>query len=145
MSTSPVLNIQPLGFPWATVDPFLFCAYHEDAYPAGNGQFGPKASLAGRNIGSDFSRQDGWSMYHGDVVPGFDRLYVRFEQNKIVEVTGNTHDAAVLREMLMGGVLIELGCGFNPKWPRHRIYPAGSNSPGTSSRPRWPRSPPTAG
>ena len=71
MSTSPVLNIQPLGFPWATVDPFLFCAYHEDAYPQGNGQFGPKASLAGRNIGSDFSRQDGWSMYHGEAVPGF--------------------------------------------------------------------------
>ena len=32
--------------------------------------------------------------------------------------------------MLVGGVLIELGCGFNPKWPRHQIYPAGSNSPG---------------
>jgi len=36
----------------------------------------------------------------------------------------------VLREMLMGGKLIELGCGLNPKAPRHTIYPAGSNSPG---------------
>jgi len=36
----------------------------------------------------------------------------------------------LLREMLVGGALIELGCGFNPKWPRHQIYPAGSNSPG---------------
>jgi hypothetical protein len=26
--------------------------------------------------------------------------------------------------------LIELGCGFNPKAPRHTIYPAGSNAPG---------------
>jgi redox-sensitive bicupin YhaK (pirin superfamily) len=69
--TSPVLNIQPLGFPWVTVDPFLFCAWHEDAYPQGNGEFGPKVSLAGREIGSDFSRKDGWSMYHGESVPGF--------------------------------------------------------------------------
>ena len=32
---------------------------------------GPAASLAGRDIGQDFSRKDGWSMYHGDAVPGF--------------------------------------------------------------------------
>jgi hypothetical protein len=32
---------------------------------------GPQASLAGRDIGQDFSRKDGWSMYHGDAVPGF--------------------------------------------------------------------------
>jgi redox-sensitive bicupin YhaK (pirin superfamily) len=71
MNQSAVLNIQPLGFPWATVDPFLFCAYHDDAYPQGNGEFGPKPPLSGRNIGSDFSRKDGWSMYHGETVPGF--------------------------------------------------------------------------
>ena len=70
MSNS-ILNIQPLGFPWSTVDPFLFCAYHDDAYPQGNGSMGPKVSLAGREIGSDFSRKDGWSMYHGESVPGF--------------------------------------------------------------------------
>ena len=68
---SPIIAIQPLGFPWATVDPFLFCAYHDDAYPPANGQFGPAASLAGRPLGQDFSRQDGWSMYHGEAVPGF--------------------------------------------------------------------------
>jgi quercetin 2,3-dioxygenase len=71
MTMHPILQIQPLGFPWATVDPFLFCAYHDDAYPQGNGAFGPKASLAGREIGQDFSRKDGWSMYHGEQVPGF--------------------------------------------------------------------------
>ncbi|MEJ5989387.1 pirin family protein [Ramlibacter sp. PS3R-8] len=69
--TSPVLSVQPLGFPWVTADPFLFCAYHDDAYPRGNGAMGPAASLAGRDIGQDFSRKDGWSMYHGDSVPGF--------------------------------------------------------------------------
>ncbi len=71
MSASPVLKVKPLGFPWETMDPFLFCAYHDDAYPKGNGQMGPAASLAGRDIGQDFSRKDGWSMYHGDSVPGF--------------------------------------------------------------------------
>ncbi len=71
MPSSPVLRVKPLGFPWETVDPFLFCAYHDDAYPKGNGQMAPAASLAGRDIGQDFSRKDGWSMYHGETVPGF--------------------------------------------------------------------------
>lgn len=70
-STSPILAVKPLGFPWETQDPFLFCAYHDDAYPPGNGEMGPAASLAGRDIGQDFSRKDGWSMYHGRSVPGF--------------------------------------------------------------------------
>ncbi|WP_077034847.1 pirin family protein [Pelomonas sp. KK5] len=70
MSTS-ILQIQPLGFPWPTLDPFLFCVYHDDAYPAGNGAFGPAASLAGRQIGQDFAGKDGWRMYHGRTVPGF--------------------------------------------------------------------------
>jgi hypothetical protein len=62
--------------------------------------------------------------------PFRERIGVRFDGNRIVEVTGSTQDAAILRDMLLDGVLIELGCGFNPKWPRHQIYPAGSNSPG---------------
>ena len=68
---SPILTAQALGFPWPTIDPFLFCVYHDDAYPAGNESFGPTASLQGRDIGQDFSRKDGWSMYHGRKVPGF--------------------------------------------------------------------------
>ena len=71
MSASPIVQIKPLGFPWATIDPFLFCVYHDDAYPRANAQMGPAASLAGRDIGQDFSRKDGWSMYHGSTVPGF--------------------------------------------------------------------------
>jgi len=70
-ASSPILAVRPLGFPWETADPFLFCAYHDDAYPRGNGKMGPAVSLAGRDIGQDFSRKDGWSMYHGDSVPGF--------------------------------------------------------------------------
>jgi redox-sensitive bicupin YhaK (pirin superfamily) len=71
MPNHPILQIKPLGFTWDTLDPFLFCAYHDDAYPQGSAQLGPKASLAGRNMGQDFSRKDGWSMYHGQTVPGF--------------------------------------------------------------------------
>jgi len=71
MPHHPILQIKPLGFTWDTFDPFLFCAYHDDAYPQGNAALGPKASLAGRNMGQDFSRKDGWSMYHGQTVPGF--------------------------------------------------------------------------
>ena len=71
MSTSAIKRIKPFGFPWETQDPFLFCAYHRDLYPAGNGKMGPDASLAGRNIGQDFNPQAKWRMYHGDRVPGF--------------------------------------------------------------------------
>jgi quercetin 2,3-dioxygenase len=53
------------------MDPFLFCVYHDDKYPAGNGHMAPNASLAGRQIGQDFAGKDGWNMYHGQTVPGF--------------------------------------------------------------------------
>ena len=69
--SNPIQSIQPLGFPWQTSDPFLFCAYHEDAYPKGNAQLGPDTTLEGRNLGQDFNGKDGWSMYHGMTVPGF--------------------------------------------------------------------------
>ncbi len=68
---SPIKRTRALGFPWQTTDPFLFCVHHDDAYPAGNEELGPSASLVGRDIGQDFAGKDGWRMYHGDVVPGF--------------------------------------------------------------------------
>jgi redox-sensitive bicupin YhaK (pirin superfamily) len=68
---SAILSVRPLGFVWETADPFLFCVHHDDRYPAGNERLGPAASLAGRNLGSDFEPRDGWRMYHGEVVPGF--------------------------------------------------------------------------
>ncbi|MFO0567181.1 MAG: pirin family protein [Polyangiaceae bacterium] len=68
---SAVLETSPLGFPWVTVDPFLFCVHHDDAYPKGNENLGPEASLAGRDLGQDFVVKDGFRMYHGRVVPGF--------------------------------------------------------------------------
>jgi redox-sensitive bicupin YhaK (pirin superfamily) len=67
-----ILAKRPLGFPWETTDPFLFCVHHDDAYPAGDERMAPPASsLAGRSIGQDFAGKDGWRMYHGETVPGF--------------------------------------------------------------------------
>ncbi len=75
----------------------------------------------------------------GTLVPqwavGFERPFAEaiaceFEDDTVVEVRGASAEAGVLREMLVGGRLIELGCGFNPKAPRHTVYPAGSNAPG---------------
>lgn len=83
---SAILRIRPLGFPWETHDPFLFCVYHEDFYPTGNPQMGPAASLNGRNLGNDFTVKDGWRMYHGRTVPGFPSHPHRgFETVTIVE------------------------------------------------------------
>lgn len=68
-----IMKTWPLGFQWQTFDPFLFCVHHDDAYPEGNEQMGPAASLSGRQLGADFAGKDGWSMYHGQTVPGFPR------------------------------------------------------------------------
>ena len=45
MSTSPIVQIKSLGFTWETLDPFLFCAYHDDAYPQAKADMTPQASL----------------------------------------------------------------------------------------------------
>src|SRR4051812_30612575 len=66
-----ILRTRPLGFPWETRDPFLFCVHHEDDYPEGDPRMGPAVSLSGRRIGEDFAGKDGFRMYHGEIVPGF--------------------------------------------------------------------------
>ena len=68
---NPIIQITPLGFPWETSDPFLFCVHHEDFYPSGNEKLGPSSSLEGRSLGNDFTIKDGFRMYHGTEVPGF--------------------------------------------------------------------------
>ena len=67
-----ILNAQQLYGRLPGNDPFIFAGYLENRYPQGNGALGPEpALLAGRDIGMDFSQKDGWSMYHGEAVPGF--------------------------------------------------------------------------
>lgn len=71
MTDSAILDIVELGFQWHGLDPFIMTMHHLDEYPAGTDSQGPGGTLEGRRIGSDFSGLEGWSMYHGDVVPGF--------------------------------------------------------------------------
>lgn len=67
-----IKKIQKIGSQWPMENPFIFCAHHKDTYPKGNEAQGvDKGLLKGREIGSDFSGKYGFSMYHGDIVPGF--------------------------------------------------------------------------
>lgn len=62
-----VLSIEPLNFPAKTLDPFLFCVYHVDNYPAGDSNM--RAPRHGN--GADFNPNAPYRMYHGDDIPGF--------------------------------------------------------------------------
>ena len=46
---SAILDVRPLGFPWQTVDPFLFCVHHDDAYPKGDERMAPAAAGRARH------------------------------------------------------------------------------------------------
>ncbi len=89
-----------------------------------------------------FGRKEG---AHGDmqgvVFPqwaiGFDKPFeekigVEYKDDVVAKVHGKSLDAEILRDQLVGvhAHLHELGCGFNPKYPRFKAYPAGSNAPG---------------
>lgn len=72
MAIASIIEIEPLGFPWKTEDPFLFSVHHRDEYPKGNDKLGlDRDQLVGRDIGQDFVVKDGFRMYHGSMVPGF--------------------------------------------------------------------------
>jgi quercetin 2,3-dioxygenase len=73
MTSKVIIQTYPLQMPWITLDPFLFCVHHLDQYPKGTKDMRPLANITGRNLSSDFSGKDGWSMYHGREVPGFPR------------------------------------------------------------------------
>ena len=70
-SMNPILGVTQLSMPWQGIDPFIMTVHHVDHYPAGTAAQGPTVSTRNRNLGSDFSYLDGWSMYHGIEVPGF--------------------------------------------------------------------------
>lgn len=88
MSTNIISCVDPLGFPFKTADPFVFCVYHKDNYPAGDdkmqapsksfmtdlldfNRFSDSFGPAGKGNGADFNPQAPYRMYHGDRIPGF--------------------------------------------------------------------------
>jgi len=58
----------PITGPYPTPDPFLFCVYHKDAYPAA---FDESMQTPQRGNGADFNPDAEYRMYHGDRIPGF--------------------------------------------------------------------------
>lgn len=69
---NPIKHITPIENQWPTQEPFLFCAHHFDHYPAGNDKLGLNPThFSDRNMGADFEGKDGFSIYHGEEIPGF--------------------------------------------------------------------------
>ena len=62
-----ITSVERLGFPFRTLDPFLFCVYHKDLYPAGD----ELMRAPRRGNGADFDPSAPYRMYHGDRIPGF--------------------------------------------------------------------------
>lgn len=68
MSSKAILSSKTLtDGPMPTLDPFLFCVYHKDQYPAGN----VKMEAPEMGNGSDFDSSAPYRMYHGERIPGF--------------------------------------------------------------------------
>lgn len=66
----------------------------------------------------------------GFEAPFAENIGVEWKDTEVVKVHGKSREAEILRDMLIGGKLTELGCGHNPKAPRFTAYPAGPNSAG---------------
>jgi redox-sensitive bicupin YhaK (pirin superfamily) len=60
-------EVARLSFPFKTPDPFIFCVYHNDQYPAGDAMM----EAPRRGDGADFESSQPYRMYHGDRIPGF--------------------------------------------------------------------------
>mmetsp|Transcript_12367 Transcript_12367/g.19870 ORF Transcript_12367/g.19870 Transcript_12367/m.19870 type:complete len:349 (-) Transcript_12367:189-1235(-) len=64
---SAIRQIRSLSMPFSTPEPFLFCVYHKDEYPAGD----EKMQAPRTGNGHDFNPKAKYRMYHGEKIPGF--------------------------------------------------------------------------
>eukprot|EP00051_Salpingoeca_urceolata_P009875 m.119986 g.119986 ORF g.119986 m.119986 type:complete len:160 (+) comp16488_c0_seq1:157-636(+) len=92
--SSSVIKQLPLSFPFATQSPFLFAVWHRDAYPAGRADLSVNAPLHNHRLGMDFANPEGWSMYHGETVPGFPQHPHRGFETVTVCRVGETRTAS---------------------------------------------------
>ena len=63
-ATNVISSVKPLGFPFETADPFIFCVYHNDQYPAGD----DRMQAPRKGNGADFNPSAPYRMYHGSSV-----------------------------------------------------------------------------
>ena len=89
--------------------------------------FGRKPNMHAKMQGVVFPQ---WAI--GFDKPFEEKIAIEYKDDLVMKVHGKSMEAEILRDMLVGvgAHLHELGCGFNPKYPRYKIYPAGSNAPG---------------
>jgi redox-sensitive bicupin YhaK (pirin superfamily) len=66
LSVAPMTGAGPMDVP----DPFIFCVFHLDNYPAGHKDH---MHAPRRGNGADFDPAQPYRMYHGSRVPGFPR------------------------------------------------------------------------
>lgn len=73
MMAPVILNTQKIEpGPMPTPDPFLFCVYHKDNYPAaGPNNKSMEVPHQARGNGHDFDPNASYRMYHGIKIPGF--------------------------------------------------------------------------
>lgn len=76
MSSNFIYNMTPVTFRLDLKDPFIFTAHHIDHYPKANSELGPATPAQNKEF----------SMYYGDVVPGFpEHPHTGFETITLVE------------------------------------------------------------
>ena len=75
----------PKAGPFETFDPLLFCVYHKDQYPAGNGKMEVPGVIGN---GQDFDPTSPYRMYHGSKVPGFPQHPHRGFETITATITG---------------------------------------------------------
>jgi hypothetical protein len=51
LSDDVVLETAQLGFPWVTVDPFIFTVHHHDRFPVATAEMGPATTEGRRDVG----------------------------------------------------------------------------------------------